>query len=97
VTDVDRGSREGGHTVALVDYSRVVQLGAAHDCLGWLSMEAFGSSYECGSLFMEGMNNMTVINENPPLKTTPNKTNGLKTVETHNLDSKIENSTNTIF
>ena len=34
VTDVDRGSREGGHTVALVDWFHAVWLGAAHGCLG---------------------------------------------------------------
>ena len=41
---VHRGSREGGHTVALVDWSRAGRLRAAHGCLGWLSMEAL-----CGS------------------------------------------------
>ena len=40
VTGVHRGSHEGGHMVALVGWSRTVQLGAAHGCLGWLSMEA---------------------------------------------------------
>ena len=31
--------------VALVDWSRAVQLGAAHGCLGWLSMEALRGSH----------------------------------------------------
>ena len=67
-------------------------------------MEALGGSHGvslslvwCGCVFMEGMKFMVVINENPPLKTITKQNNGLKTVENHNLDSKFENSTNTIF
>ncbi len=45
VTDVHRGSREGGHMVVLVDWSRAVWLGSTHGCLGWLSMEALGGSH----------------------------------------------------
>ena len=45
VIDIHRRSREGGHTVALVDWSRAVQLGATHGCLGWLSMEALGGTH----------------------------------------------------
>ena len=50
-------------------------------------------------IFMEGMKLMVVINENPPLKTITKqkKKKGLKIVENHNLDSKFENNTNTIF
>ena len=41
---------------------------------------------------------LTVINENPPLKTiTKQKKNGLKTEEKHILDSKFENSKIPIF
>ena len=69
-------------------------------------MEALGGSHGvslslvwCGYVFMEGMKFMVVINENPPLKTITKqkKKKGLKIVENHNLDSKFENNTNTIF
>ena len=76
MTDIHKGLREGGHTVALVDWSRAVRLGAAHGCLGWLLMEALGGSHGvslslvwCGCVFMAGMKLMVIINENPPLKT----------------------------
>ena len=45
VIGVHRGSCEGSHTVALVDWFRAVRLGAAHGCLEWLSMEALGGSH----------------------------------------------------
>ena len=56
-----------GHTVVLVDQSCVVRLGAAHGCLGWLSMEAFRGSHElrlfqcCGCHGSHGFSGVNVI------------------------------------
>ena len=57
----------GGHTVALVDWSHAVRLGAAHGCLGWLSMEALRGSqglrllHCCGCHGSHGFNGVNVI------------------------------------
>ena len=108
VTGVHKGSRKGGHKVPLVDWSRAVWLGAAHGCLGWLSMEALrGShglalsvlwlSYQWCECHTEGMKFIAVINENPPLKTITKQKKRLKSIENHILNPKFENSTNTNF
>ena len=104
VTSVHRGSHEGGHTVALVDWSRALRLGAAHGCLEWLSMEALRGSHgltlsvlwlswlswvQWCECHMEGMKLMVVINENSPLKTITKPKKWIENDRKPHFESKI--------